>query len=393
MNGLYLIVANLAYAITTTIIYLLVLKGNPSSEIAPILVVISATALLSLTIRFGGNEYVLAIKDNANVSAGKVFIERPIFFTIMFWLFSTPITVFLLILNDYNLATIVVLTLSLIIQPLGSILETVFYIWNKTNIILKSKIYGVVLVLGFYFLAHKVNHSNSFLLILFGFAPSIYLCGVAVRLGVFKFCVLSFTEIKKYVFKNYKYASLSLIYILPLTFDKIYISFQSIFEHLVVYDFQFKIATLFEVIVLGPILGLYARDRAKRLCMTHFIGLFLIGLFLIGCLSVSKGASIGVIDAFDQSIADSLEQRFILPMCFAYIFNNFVINIIKQKLIFSGCKDWLFFTYLGYAVALIFSFLLISPQTIFQVSLQLVVASFCLLVWVLVKYQKSFFGD
>lgn len=388
MKGLILISANLAYAITTTSVYFLVLKENLSSQIAPILVAIAATSLLSLSIRFGGNEYVLSVKDFTDVKAVKTFFDRPISFTIILWLFSAPLAIFYLIMNGYNWGIIFVLVTSIIIQPLGSILETIYYISDKSNVIIKSKIFGMALVIGFYIFSRTTSYSNLFILILFGFASSIYVCLFALRSGLLTVSVMSYTDFKKYVLQNYKYASLSLIYILPLAFDKIYISYNSIFEYLVIYDFQFKIATLFEVIVLGPLLGLYARNRALHLSIKNLVWISLIAMLLITCLLVAKETIINIVEAFEFSISEGLRDRFILPVCFAYVCINFITNIIKQKLIFAGYKDELFLTYLCYGGGVVLSFLIILPQSIFQVAFQLAIGAFCLLLLTLYKYQQ-----
>ena len=136
------------------------------------------------------------------------------------------------------------------------------------------------------------------------------------------------------------------------------------------------------MIVLGPILGLFARNRAKHIKFHDVLWMSLIALSSILALVYAQGILIKVVSFLDRDISDSLDGNFILPMCFTYIFLNFITNIYKQKLIFIGHKDRLFRIYLYYAVGLVLSFILLLPQSIFQVVLHLTVGSCCLLIWV-----------
>jgi hypothetical protein len=58
MNKFKLLIVNGLYAIVTTSVYLLIVKNNTNNDLAPIIVALSSLALLSLLIRFGGNEYL-----------------------------------------------------------------------------------------------------------------------------------------------------------------------------------------------------------------------------------------------------------------------------------------------------------------------------------------------
>ena len=58
MNKFKLRIVNGLYAIVTTSVYLLIVKNNTNNDLAPIIVALSSLALLSLLIRFGGNEYL-----------------------------------------------------------------------------------------------------------------------------------------------------------------------------------------------------------------------------------------------------------------------------------------------------------------------------------------------
>ena len=212
MKRAYLILVNFAYAIVTTSIYLLVLKENANSELAPVIVAISAVSLLSLAIRFGGNEYVLSMKNGLDFKSRNTFLYPPISFSLILWFLSAPVAIYFLVINSYSPDIILALLALIIIQPLGSIFETIYFIENKLNIVIKSKIYGILWVMVLYLICKKLSYSSSLLLVLFGFAPSIYLCYQRMRDRLLVISSVDYTEFSKLASKNYKYAALSMIY-------------------------------------------------------------------------------------------------------------------------------------------------------------------------------------
>ena len=109
----------------TTSIYLLVLKENANSSL--VIVAISAVSLLSLAIRFGGNEYVLSMKNGLDFKSRNTFLYPPISFSLILWLLSAPVAIYFLVINSYSPDIILALLALIIIQPLDQYLNYLFY--------------------------------------------------------------------------------------------------------------------------------------------------------------------------------------------------------------------------------------------------------------------------
>ena len=326
-----LVVASGLYQIALLLGYAVIIKLNDSSAVAQLLVFYSAFSLLSIFIRFGGSDALLAANSGALSSAcGRFCAVSVVLLTVI----GLPLTAALFVKSDLGVFSIVCFAAMLLLQPNAAINEQCAYLSKQLRHVFYSRVVGTVLIGACLIGSLTFGRLDVNFLILFGIASSFYYVRFTPDLSraLRSFGAIRLTDAIK---GNFLYLLLGLAYILPLTVDKLLGGWFIRSDDLIVYDFNLKLALVVDTVLLSPFLGWLGAYRAggisRRWIVSAVCGLgvaMLVILFVVSWLFESGFVIVLSLDNFFDSACFSV--------LITAIFVGFFNNALKQRLLYLG---------------------------------------------------------
>jgi len=246
-NKITIFSLNGVFQILLIIAYFLNIQKLSLDDIGFVSNIIAYTALVGILIRFGGNESLFKFADHKKLLLKQYSISTLAAFII--WCLSILPLYFIAIKNNGDNLVFTLIVILCLFQPISNIVEQKLYIQGEYNKIIKLLILKILIILLFIYIVYILGGS-IYGLIFINICSNLAILFIRVNWGIAK------NDLEKYLKNSWIFFLLSLIYLMPITLDRLYINNLIGEEQLGIYDIAYKCGIIIDLLILTPIFNL-----------------------------------------------------------------------------------------------------------------------------------------